>query len=332
MATAVQHLTTALKLLSDPTRLRLCGLLAQRELAVQELVSVTGLQQSRISNHLALLKRAGLVRDRREGTWSFHSLVEPGERGPLTPELFAAVVAPWQGSDDGRRDQLALRAVLEHRREKSRQAHDRLAERWERGQEFAHGSLRAEVLAQAWPQGLVVADLGCGTGFLATRLAAAGARVIAVDHSERMLAAARRKKTAGAIEFRRGELDALPIDDQSVDAAFANLVFHHLPDFAAAAAEVFRILKPGGTVVISDLLPHDADWMRQTMGDLRLGLKAEQVSAALARAGFVELRSEPAVDRCRVHDPAGAPVEFPMFLVRGERPRARSTSRSPRSS
>src|SRR5262249_48071935 len=86
MATAVQHLTTALKLLSDPTRLRLCTLLAQRELAVQELVAVTGLQQSRISNHLALLKRAGLVRDRREGTWSFHSLVEPGERGPLTPE------------------------------------------------------------------------------------------------------------------------------------------------------------------------------------------------------------------------------------------------------
>jgi ArsR family transcriptional regulator len=328
MATAVQHLTTALKLLSDPTRLRLCGLLAHGELAVQELVSITGLQQSRISNHLALLKRAGLVRDRREGTWSFHSLVEPDERGPLTPALFAAVVQPWQNGDEGRRDAAALAAVLEHRREKSRQVHDALAERWESGQTFAGGTLRAEVLAQAWPPGLVVADLGCGTGFLTTRLAAAGARVIAVDHSERMLAAARRKKTTGAIEFRRGELDALPIDDQSVDAAFANLVFHHLPDFAAAAAEVFRILRPGGTVVISDLLPHDADWMRQAMGDLRLGLKPEQVTAALARAGFVGLRSEPAVDRCRVHDPAGEPVELPMFLVRGERPRARSVSRS----
>src|SRR5262245_16702831 len=101
-------LTAALRLLSDPTSLRLCGLLACGELAVQELVSVTGLQQSRISNHLALLKRAGLVRDRREGTWSFHSLVEPSERGPVSPQLFQAVVQPWLDSAEGRADQQAL--------------------------------------------------------------------------------------------------------------------------------------------------------------------------------------------------------------------------------
>ena len=94
MASALATLTSALKLLSDPVRLRLCGLLAQNELAVQEMVAATGMQQSRISNHLTQLKRAGLVRDRREGTWSFHSLVEPSEQGPLTTQMYAAAPKP----------------------------------------------------------------------------------------------------------------------------------------------------------------------------------------------------------------------------------------------
>lgn len=317
---ALATLTAALKLLSDPTRLRLCGLLARAELAVQELVAVTGLQQSRISNHLALLKRQGLVRDRREGTWSFHSLVEPAVDKALTPQLFAAVIEPWLSSPEGQRDLASLATVLEHRRERSRQAHDRLAERWEADHEFACGSLRAEVMAQAWPAGYTVADLGCGTGFLSNQLAANAARVVAVDHSPRMLAAARRKRLPPNVEFRRGELDTLPIEDASVDAAFANLVWHHLPDLLAAAREVFRIVRPGGVVVISELLPHEAEWMRDAMGDLRLGLKPEQVVAALAAAGFQALRWERAIDRLRVVPPSGGVLDLPLFYVRGQRP------------
>lgn len=320
MASALAILTSALKLLSDPVRLRLCGLLARNELAVQEMVAVTGMQQSRISNHLALLKRSGLVRDRREGTWSFHSLVEPQDRGPLSPELFTAAIEPWLASPEGQRDLQALGAILEQRREKSRTAHDRLAERWESGQDFAQGSLRTEVMALAWPQGFVVADLGCGTGFLTAQLASSAARVIAVDHSPRMLAAAAKKQLPANCEFRRGELDALPIDSDCVDAAFANLVWHHLPDLSAAAREVFRILKPGGAVVISDLLPHECEWMREALGDLRLGLKPEQVVAALAAAGFHGLRWERAADRYRTKPQGGEDLDLPMFLVRGQKP------------
>jgi len=323
MATALAALTTALKLLSDPTRLRLCGLLARNELAVQELVAATGLQQSRISNHLALLKRAGLVQDRREGTWSFHRLVEPATGGGLSSELHAAVLLPWLASPEGQADQQALQAVLEQRRERSRQAHDRLAGDWEVGQGLWRGSLPAELLAQALPAQLVVADLGCGTGFLTTRLVATGASVIAVDHSERMLDAARGKQLSGSVDFRKGELDALPIGDGQVDVAFANLVWHHLPDLQAAAAEVARVLRPGGGVVISDLLPHEADWMRTAMGDLRLGLKPEQVIAALAGHGFQALRAERALDRYRVQSPSGKAQDFPVFLVRGNRSDAR---------
>ena len=91
----VTSLPNTLKLLAEPTRLRLVGLLALEELTVQELVAITGYPQSRTSNHLALLKRSGLVSDRREGSWSFYRLVEPAKAGPITPELYAATIGPW---------------------------------------------------------------------------------------------------------------------------------------------------------------------------------------------------------------------------------------------
>jgi ArsR family transcriptional regulator len=321
MAPSVTVLHSTLKLLSDPTRLRLLALLSREELAVHELVAITGLAQSRISNHLSLLKRAGLVRDRREGTWSFHSLVAPSGDGPLSPELFDATLRPFLASEEGERDNRALDAVREQRRQRSRAAHDALADRWaELGQEFASGALRAEVLAAAAPRRLIAADLGCGAGYLTAYLAERCARVIAVDHSERMLAAARRRGLPDNVEFRAGELDALPIESGEVDTAFANLVWHHLPDLDAAARELARILAPGGTAVISDLLPHDAEWMREAMGDLRLGMRPDQVRAALARAGFNDLREESSSDGYRVEEPGGEARTLGLFLVRGTRP------------
>jgi SAM-dependent methyltransferase len=321
MASAVATLSGTLKLLSDPVRLRLCALLGRAELAVHELVAITGLQQSRVSNHLSRLKRAGFVRDRREGTWSFHSLAEASPTGPLTPALYAATIGPSLASDEGQRDALALAAVLDQRRSRSREAHDQLAPRWsEVGQEFESGTLRAEVAALAFPCGPRVADLGCGTGFLATWLAEHGGDVIAVDHSDGMLTAARERAGAARVAFRRGELDALPLADAEVDAAFCNLVWHHLPDHERAAREMFRVVRPGGKVVVSDLLPHDREWMREAMGDLRLGLKPEQIVVALARAGFVDLCVEPAHDRYRVAAPDGSRTAFPMFVVRGCKP------------
>ena len=159
VSTTLDSLHSTLKLLSEPLRLRLCALLGRSELAVQEVVSITGLQQSRVSNHLSLLKRSGLVKDRRDGSWSFHSLVTPSSTGPLSPSLFAATIEPYLESVEGSSDLAALQVVLDRRREKSREAHDRLAEQWqELGEEFAIGTLRSELLAQAWPCGPKVAD------------------------------------------------------------------------------------------------------------------------------------------------------------------------------
>lgn len=313
----IATLQSTLKLLSDPTRLRILLLLDQEELAVQELVSITGMSQSRISNHLSLLKRAGLVRDRREGSWSFHELVSPHPEGPLTPELYQAVIAPAHAHPEHPSDGLALEAVREQRRERSRRVHDRLAAEWSaQEQSFAEGSLRGQAYSFLVPAELCIADLGCGTGFLSSFLAGRGARVIAVDHAKAMLDVARDRQLK-QVEYRQGELEKLPIEDGECDAAFANLVWHHLADPQQVLREVARILRPGGRIVITDLLPHQEDWLRESQGDLRLGLRPEDVVADLARAGFTALHSETLTDRYVVERGEGRTARLPLFLCTG---------------
>ncbi len=321
-------LQATLKLLSDPTRLRILALLSIEEIAVQELVSITGLAQSRISNHLSLLKRAGLVLDRREGSWAFYRLAVPDKDSSLTPELYEATIRPFLQSEEGHRDAAALETVREQRRQRSRTTHDALAARWvEVGQEFRTGSLRAEACSALVPSGLRVADLGCGAGFLTTYLSRQGIEIIAVDHSQRMLDAAKARiqsssdqDRSGRVEFRQGEMEQLPLADNEVNGAFANLVWHHIADMDCAAAELARVIEPGGTAVITDLLPHDEDWMREEMGDYRLGLRPEDVMGALARAGFTELTTEAIHDQYVVQDPQGGESALPLFLVRGYAP------------
>jgi ubiquinone/menaquinone biosynthesis C-methylase UbiE len=119
----------------------------------------------------------------------------------------------------------------------------------------------------------VVGDLGCGTGTVSAALAPFVARVVAVDGSAPMLQAAKKRlQQFDNVDLRRGELESLPIDDGRLDAAMLMLVLHHVPEPDRALAEALRVLKPGGRVVLVDMLPHDRDSYRQQMGHVWLGL------------------------------------------------------------
>lgn len=304
------------RLLSDPVRLRALGVLDQAELAVSELAKVLGLSASRLGNHLRILREAGAIVDRREGNWTFVSI---DRDGPLLTRVWEAVREAWQESEDHRVDAERLAEVLEERRARSRAYFDRAAARWDvAGSDLRSGVARERVAASLVPRTLTVADVGCGTGYLASGLAPLVKRLILVDHAPAMLDAARENLTGSAAEldFRTGEIDALPLGDSEVDALVCSMVLHHAPDLSAFFREAWRALRPGGTLVTLDLLPHKEVALRDHMADLRLGLDPQAVTTKLTEAGF----TRPVVERpsdaycpAIVSDP---PIELPVFLLR----------------
>jgi ubiquinone/menaquinone biosynthesis C-methylase UbiE len=277
--------------LADATRSRMLLVLERHELTVGELCGVLQLPQSTVSRHLKTLSDAQWVSSRRDGTSRYYTLALD-DRGPATRRLWALLreqIALTPGADqDARR----LRGVLARRQTKSQEFFASAAGQWDRLREELFG--RASYL-HAFP-GLfdpawVVGDLGCGTGQVAASLAPFVASVIAVDRSADMLQAAhRRVRELPNVDVRRGELEALPIQDGELDAATLLLVLHHLPDPVAALAEAARVLKRGGRLLISDMLPHDRETYRQQMGHVWLGFGEDALRRMLANAGFEHIR------------------------------------------
>ena len=289
---SADELQKVFKTLSDPTRVRILALLAQEELAVQELMEVLGMAQSRVSRHLGILREAGLLRDRRDGTYVFYRFREPEE--PAWRDAWALVGRSLAEDPAARRDALAVTRVIEARAARSRSFFDAVGPEWDALRKvWGDDMLRARALGRLVPQGLRVADVGTGTGVLALELADAGLDVIAVDHSPAMLAAAREKieeRGGAAVELREGEASALPLEDGEVDAAFAHMVLQYLASPAEALAEMARIVKPGGRVVVIDFVRHDREWMRGELGVQWLGFPPEEIQEHLEAAGLRDIR------------------------------------------
>jgi len=279
--------------LGDPTRVRILALLEREELAVHELMEALGMAQSRVSRHLGLLREAGLLRDRREGTYALYRFERPAP-GPWA-DAWALARRELDRDALAERDRLALARVLEARAAKSRSFFDAVGPEWDALRKvWNDDTLRARAAARVLPRDLVVADVGTGTGTLALELAAAGMRVVAVDHSKAMLDATQRKleQSGARVELRLGEAEALPLADDEVDAAFAHLVLQYLPAPARAVAELARVVKPGGAVVVVDFVRHDREWMRQELGVVWMGFAPEEVAGWLGDAGLEHVRVE----------------------------------------
>ena len=227
------------------------------------------------------------------------------------------------------RDLERLRSLLSSRREKGTRFFDHLAGEWDTiGVDFATGQARQRAVASLLPAEAVIADLGCGTGYVGLALLGLCSRLICVDSSRGMLEEARKRfeppPHGMAIELREGELDALPLESGEVDGAIASMVLHHVEDQDACLSEMLRVLKPGGRAVVLELEPHAEEWMHDALGDRHLGLDSTRVVDAFERAGFEDVRLESIDDRYRPRmHAADAPAEgLPLYVVRGRAPAA----------
>ena len=283
-----------LSALADTTRSRILLLLDRHELAVSELCGIMQLPQSTVSRHLKALADSGWIAARAEGTSNVYGMTRDG-LDTSARRLWALVREQVGTTPAAAHDQRRVQTVLAERRTKSQEFFSSSAGQWDRlrddlfGERVHLAALPAFAGAE-WTMG----DLGCGTGQMTAALAPFVRHVIAVDGSAAMLQAAKKRLQGfDNVELRRGDLEALPIDDAKLDAATLALVLHHLADPRRVLGEVARVLKPGGQLLVVDMLPHDRESYRQQMGHVWLGFSEEHVRRILDESGLGNVRIVP---------------------------------------
>jgi ArsR family transcriptional regulator len=279
----------SLRALSDATRLRIMALLEQEELSVNELQEITRMGQSRISTHLGLLQESSLVNSRREGKRTFYRVNTPSPSGPAADEFIALAIRGAKELPEYNSDQINLRRVITRRREQAQVYFNQVAGRFDRvygpGRSWqAFGHLLLRILPP-----LVVADLGSGEGLISELLARRCKKVIAVDNSEKIVAfgaAKAKKNNLKNLEFRQGDLQHPPIEPDSVDLAILSQALHHAEEPSQAVVSAYKIIKPGGQIIILDLAKHTFDRSQDLYGDRWLGFAESDLQHWLEQAGF----------------------------------------------
>ena len=277
----------SLKLLSDPTRLRILMLVEHEALFVAELQEILGMGQSRISTQLSLLKTEGLVSDERSGKNNIYTCAAASDL--MEVARLAAAEVPEVADDE-----TALRHLLRKRKDSSRAYFDELAGRF--GKDYVPGR-SWKALAEALIKVLnykVVADLGAGEGTLAQLLAQRAEKVIAVDLSPKMVEFGQNLAVQNGLsnlEYRIGDIEVPPIDNDSLDLAILSQALHHAVHPQRALDAAFRILKPGGRLIILDLLLHTFEEAREMYADRWLGFSESDLAMMMERSGFVQIET-----------------------------------------
>jgi ArsR family transcriptional regulator len=284
----VKAATGLYRLLGDEARLRLLRVLSLERLNVTELTQVLGLAQSGVSRHLGLLRKAGLVQESREGGFAYYTA------GP-TPELADVWALLERHFADAaadaavRADDARLREVQRARKERFA-THGTDAGQLVPGRSWAAWGRALGMLLPPWR----VADVGCGEGYLTVETARWASHVVAIDRSADVLARARAlasRRGVSNVSWEVGEIEQLPIADASVDVALLSQALHHADDPARALAEAYRVVAPGGRLLILDLRAHDQAWVRDRLDDRHLGFDDRTLAGLVAGAGFTHVRT-----------------------------------------
>ena len=281
-----------LRLLADATRLRLVLLLEQEELSVAELQDIMGMGQSRISSHLAQLKRAGVVTDRRAGKNVYYGMTKTDASDAARRQVRELTRTLARELPETASDQTALKLVLRKRKDKAREYFDELAGKF--GRSYVPGrswQALAHTLITLLPP-LTVADLGAGEGTLSQLLAKTARKVIAIDNAPKMVefgSELAKRHGFTNLEYRLGDIEDPPIDKGTIDLAVLSQALHHAIHPERAIAGAHRILKKGGRIVILDLLNHRFERARELYADHWLGFSEVQLHQLLEESGFSDV-------------------------------------------
>lgn len=303
-----------LKLLSDPTRLRILALLLREELSVAELQEILGMAQSRISSQLALLRQAEIVSDRRDGKKAFYSLRSRVPARQLT--LVQAACDAVSDNPEVQDDRANLERILAKRRAVQEQYFNLIAGKL--GKNHCPGRSWEAIghLALRLTPAIDIADLGAGEGLISQLLARRARRVWCIDNSTKMVEVGSElaaKNGLANLTYKLGDIEAVPLPDQSVDLAILSQALHHAQHPQHAVNEAFRILKPGGRLLVLDLKEHGFEKARELYADVWLGFRESDLHGFLRDAGF---------DHVEVNAVAREQEEpfFETLLAAGSRP------------
>lgn len=280
-----------LKLLGDPTRLRILSLLKRESLSVAELQEILDMGQSRISSHLGLLRNAGIVSDSREGKRSFYRITD-SLPDPSESRLLAFALEAMQHEKSIIGDSVHLDRVLDKRREEAKAYFNSVAGRLE----------KAGCPGRSWQAighfllGLVppmdIVDLGAGEGVLSQLLAKRARSVVCVDNSPQMVKVGTQLADEANLDNLRyclGDIESVPLQSATCDLALFSQALHHAIHPQNAVREAHRLVRPGGLICIIDLKKHAFEQARELYADQWLGFSANELYHWLRETGFSQI-------------------------------------------